>query len=74
MELYALFDTYETYEIEIEPGELICTSDSPEEIKAAALERFIETDGECALHVCTRIYSEKEIASVREKIQRNREE
>ena len=30
---YALYDTYEA---EIEPGELICTSDSMAEIRAAA--------------------------------------
>lgn len=30
---YALYDTYET---EIEPGELICTSDSMAEIREAA--------------------------------------
>lgn len=43
---YALYDTYET---EIEPGELICTSDSMAEIRAE------ETDGECNLFVAERI-------------------
>ena len=49
---YALYDTYET---EIEPGELICTSDSYAEIKMAAKRRTEETDGECELYVMTRI-------------------
>ena len=35
MKRYALYDVYET---EIEPGELICTSDDFEEIKAAEQE------------------------------------
>ena len=35
MKLYALYDTYE---VGIEPGELICTSDSMAEIRAAARE------------------------------------
>lgn len=49
---YALYDTYET---EIEPGELICTSDSMAEIRAAAKLRAEETDGECSLFVAERI-------------------
>ena len=49
---YALYDTYET---EIEPGELICTSDSMTEIRAAARLRAEETGGECSLFVVERI-------------------
>lgn len=49
---YALYDTYET---EIEPGELICTSDSMAEIRAAARLRAEETDGECSLFVAERL-------------------
>ncbi|MGN1263840.1 MAG: hypothetical protein ACI4TW_07360 [Prevotella sp.] len=49
---YALYDTYET---EIELGELICASDDFAEIKAAAKLRNEETDGECALYVMERI-------------------
>lgn len=52
MKLYSLYDAYET---ETEPGELICTSDDYAEIKAAAKDRFIETDGECSLFVMTRV-------------------
>ena len=42
MKQYALYDTYET---EIEPGELICTSDDYAEIVKAAKLRKTETDG-----------------------------
>ena len=49
---YALYDTYET---EIEPGELICTSDDYAEIVKAAKLRKTETDGECSLHVMERM-------------------
>ena len=52
MKRYALYDVYET---EIEPGELICTSDDFEEIKAAAKLRREETDDECDLWVMTRV-------------------
>lgn len=54
--LYSLYDTYET---ETEPGELICTSDDYAEIKAAAKDRYIETDGECSLFVMKRIPLER---------------
>lgn len=43
MKKYALYDNYET---EIEPGELICTSDDYAEIKAAAKQRVKDTDGD----------------------------
>ena len=56
MERYALYDVYET---EIEPGELICTSDEFAEIKAAAKLRREETDGECDLYVMTKAPGEK---------------
>ncbi|MBQ9460692.1 MAG: hypothetical protein IJU51_02075 [Clostridia bacterium] len=49
---YSLYDVYET---ETEPGELVCTSDSMEEIRAAAKRRAEETDGECELYVMERI-------------------
>lgn len=49
---YALYDTYET---EIEPGEMICTSDSMAEIKAAAKFRAKETDGECNLFIMEKV-------------------
>lgn len=49
---YALYDTYET---EIELGELICTSNDFADIMAAAKFRTEETDGECALYVMERI-------------------
>lgn len=49
---YSLYDTYET---EIEPGELVCTSDDYAEIVKAAKLRIAETDGECRLHVMERI-------------------
>ncbi len=52
MKRYALYDTYET---EIEPGELVCTSDDYAEIVKAAKLRIAETDGECRLHVMERI-------------------
>ena len=52
MKLYSLYDVYEA---EIEPGELICTSDYYAEIKAAAKLRAEETDGECELYVMTRV-------------------
>lgn len=52
MKRYALYDTYET---EIEPGELICTSDDYAEIRAAARERTKETDGECTLYIAERV-------------------
>lgn len=52
---YALYDTYET---ETEPGELICTSDSMAEIRAAARLRAEETDGECDLYVLSRVAKE----------------
>lgn len=52
MKRYALYDTYET---EIEPGELICTSDDYAEIREAARERMEETDGECELSVMEQI-------------------
>lgn len=59
MKKYALYDTYET---EIEPGELICTSDDYAEIVKAAKLRKAETDGECKLYVMTRsVYKEKEL-------------
>lgn len=48
---YTLYDAYET---EIEPGELICTSDSLAEIRAAARRRVEETGGECELYVMVR--------------------
>ena len=48
---YSLYDTYET---EIEPGELLCTSDDYAEIVEAAKLRKAETDGECELHILTR--------------------
>lgn len=48
MKQYALYDTYET---EIEPSELICTSDDYTEIVKAAKLRSAETDGECKLYV-----------------------
>ena len=56
MKLYSLYDAYET---ETGPGELICTSDYYAEIKAAAKERYAETDGECSLFVMTRIPLER---------------
>ena len=43
MNLYALYDTYET---ETEPGELLCTSDDYAEIVKAAKLRSAETDGD----------------------------
>ena len=49
---YSLYDTYETETI---PGDLICTSDSMEEIKAAAKLRHKETDGECDLYVMEKV-------------------
>lgn len=49
---YALYDTYET---EIEPGELICTSDSMAEIQAVAKAYGRETDGECNLFVMEKV-------------------
>ncbi len=52
MKTYSLYDTYET---EIEPGELICTSDSMTEIREAAKLRAEETDGECSLFVMERL-------------------
>lgn len=52
MNLYALYDTYET---ETEPGELLCTSDDYAEIVKAAKLRSAETDGECSLFVMERI-------------------
>lgn len=56
MKRYALYDVYET---EIEPGELICTSDDFEEIKAAAKLRREETDGECDLRVMKKLTREE---------------
>lgn len=53
MKRYKLYDLYES---EIEPGELICTSDDLAEIKAAAKQWNEDTDGECALYVMERIY------------------
>lgn len=52
MNLYALYDTYET---ETEPGELLCTSDDYAEIVKAAKLRSAETDGECELYVMERV-------------------
>ena len=49
---YSLYDTYETETI---PGDLICMSDSMEEIRAAAKLRREETDGECDLYVMERV-------------------
>lgn len=49
---YLLYDTYETETI---PGDLICTSDSKEEIRAAAKLRHEETGGECDLYVMERV-------------------
>lgn len=46
---YELWDVYET-EI-FNTGELLCTSDSMAEIRAAAKERIEDTDGECRLLV-----------------------
>lgn len=56
MKMYSLYDAYET---ETGPGELLCTSDDYAEIKAAAKERYAETDGECSLFVMTRIPLER---------------
>lgn len=58
MKKYALYDNYET---EIGPGELICTSDDYAEIKAAAKQRFKDTDGECSLFVAERVEHEMEV-------------
>lgn len=63
MKKYALYDTYET---EVEPGELICTSDDYAEIVKAAKLRNSETDGECDLHIMTR-YAGKEQEQENEK-------
>ena len=52
MKKYTLYDTYET---EVEPGELICTSDDYAEIVKAAKLRKAETDGECELSVMEQI-------------------
>ena len=52
MKKYALYDNYET---EIEPGELIFTSDDYAEIKAAAKQWVKDTDGECSLWVAERV-------------------
>ena len=52
---YSLYDTYET---EIEPGELLCTSDDYAEIVEAAKLRKAETDGECELYVMERVGNE----------------
>lgn len=52
MKKYALYDSYET---EIEPGELICTSDDYAEIKAAAKQWVKDTDGECSLWVAQKV-------------------
>ena len=52
MERYALYDSYET---EIEPGELICTSNDYGEIKAAAKQRVKDTDGECTWWVAEKV-------------------
>ncbi len=49
MKKYELWDIYET-DI-FDTGELICTSDSMEEIRLAAKDRISETDGECKLYV-----------------------
>ena len=49
---YALYDTYET---EIEPGEMICTSDSMAEIQAVAKAYSRETDGECNLFIMEKV-------------------
>jgi hypothetical protein len=49
---YSLYDTYETETI---PGDLICMSDSMEEIRTAAKLRREETDGECDLYVMERV-------------------
>lgn len=49
---YMLYDSYET---EIEPGELICTSDDYAEIKAAAKQQIEDTDGECSLWVAQKV-------------------
>ena len=51
MKQYTLYDTYET---EVEPGELICTSNDYAEIVKAAKLRKAETDSECELHILTR--------------------
>ena len=56
MKRYALYDVYET---EIEPGELICTSDDIAEIRAAAKLRCEETDGECDLRVMKKLMREE---------------
>lgn len=58
MKKYALYDNYET---EIEPGELICTSDDYAEIKVAAKQRIKDTDGECSLFVSERVEHEMEV-------------
>ena len=47
---YELWDVYETLASE-ESGELLCTSGSMAEIRAAAKERIEDTDGECRLIV-----------------------
>ena len=52
IERYALYDSYET---EIEPGELICTSNDYGEIKAAAKQQIEDTDGECSLWVAQKV-------------------
>ncbi|MBQ8132966.1 MAG: hypothetical protein IJ192_00915 [Clostridia bacterium] len=52
MKKYALYDNYET---EIEPGELICTSDDYAEIRAVAKQRAKDTDGECSLWVAQKV-------------------
>lgn len=52
MKQYTLYDTYET---EVEPGELICTSDDYAEIVKAAKLRNAETDGECKLYVMEKV-------------------
>lgn len=58
MKKYALYDNYET---EIEPGELICTSDDYAEIKTAAKQRIRDTDGECSLFVAERVEHEMDV-------------
>lgn len=49
MKKYELWDIYETNVFDV--GELLCTSDSMEEIQRAAKLRQEETDGECMLIV-----------------------
>ena len=61
MKKYALYDNYET---EIEPCELICTSDDYAEIKVAAKQRIKDTDGECSLIVVEIVEHEMEVLTM----------